>query len=385
MKNIFLVVAAMAGSYQGFAQTVPLAPAQTVPPIANYAALKVPAPMPALTVPLPMLMTVAVPLPAQTPDFTEDPTDYIGQEDQTLNKTFSKTFSADQSDKISVNNQFGSITIKTWDRKEAKAEVTITAYSSDNSEAQKLLDGVSIEAGKQGDQIAFKTQIASTRNNWGSGTRNGKKWRREVRVNYVVYVPASNALTLSQQYGNVTMPGFSGPVSAKVQYGNFSAEKLSNSSNYISVQYGNMNIEDLKNGTLKQQYGNGITLGTANDIKVNAQYSNVSIERLTGDATMSVQYNKVRIGQISEGSKTLNISAQYAGVDLGFNDAYKGKLDVQTSYGNFKYGSNVSARTDDEDDDRHVSFSKSYSGTIGGSGGSSQVIIKSSYGSINFR
>lgn len=363
MKNMLLILAMMLSGFQGHTQAVPVLPAQFA----------------AVAASLPSIHSgPSVPAMPKMPAYVQ-----AGSDEQGLSKTFTRTFPADQSDKIAVNNQFGSIIIKTWDRKEVKAEVNITAYSSDNDETRKLLDGVSIEASKQGDQISFRTKIASTKGNWGNGTRNGRKWRREVKVVYIVYVPATNALTLSQQYGNVEMPAFSGPVMAKVQYGNFNALKLNNSNNIISVQYGNMNIQELYKGTLKQQYGDGITLGTANDINLNAQYSNVTIDRLTGNATMSVQYNKVKVAQVTEGAKALRISAQYAGVDLGFSDRYNGNADVKTSYGSFKFGNNVSAKTIGDDDEGH-SFSKSYTGTIG-NGGSNQVHINSTYGSITFR
>jgi hypothetical protein len=363
MKSILIIVTALTAGLSACAQV------QALPTI-EYAVAAVP---PAISLPI-------MPL---TPELPEVPFYQQDNSEQGLSKTFSRTFPASQADKIAVNNQFGSITIKTWDRREVKADVNITAYSSDGDDTKELLDGVSIDASKQGDQISFKTRIASNDGNWGSGTRRGKKWRREVKVAYVVYVPSTNALTLLQQYGNVDMPAFAGPVVAKVQYGNFTAQKLNNSNNTINVQYGDMNIQELNNGTLKQQYGKGITLGSANNIKLNAQYSNVSIERLTGDAIMSVQYNKVHITEVTEGAKVLNISAQYAGVDLGFSNGYNGNLDVKTSYGEFKYGNGVSAKSDGEDD-RRISFTKYYKGTIG-RGGNNQVSINSSYGTINFR
>lgn len=304
--------------------------------------------------------------------------------DEGLTKNFSRTFPAAASDDISINNQFGSITVKTWDRKEVKADVTISAYSNNADEQRKLLDGTRILADKSGDQIAFKTEMSTNRNgNWGNGTRNGKKWRREVRVNYTLYVPATIAMNISQQYGNVEFGSFAGPVIAKVQYGDFNAQKLSNSNNTLNVQYGKMTVQDLNKANLKQQYGGGITLGTARDINVSAQYANVKIDRLLGDATMSVQYNKVNIGLVAESARVLTISAQYAGVDVGFSDSYKGKMDVRTSYGSFKFGAGVSAKMEGDDED-HGSFTKTYTGNIGG-GGSGQVRVNSSYGGVTFR
>ena len=370
MKNFLVTLAAIGLGTMAFAQKMPAVPqyAATIPAILPVAAIP---PMPEMP---PMPETRAL----------EDYTVNENWEDEGLTKTFSKTFAAGSSDKINVNNQFGSITIKTWDRKEVKADVTISAYSNNADEQQKLLDGTQVHADKSGDQISFRTEMNTNRNgNWGNGTRNGKKWRREVRVNYTLYVPVINALNISQQYGNVEIGSHAGPVNAKVQYGNFNAQKLSNGSNNLNVQYGKMTVQDFNKGNLKQQYGGGITLGTAKDINVSAQYSNVNIEKLTGEAILSVQYNKLRIGEVAESSKVLTINAQYGGVDVGFSDSYKGRMDVKTSYGGFKFGAGVSAKVEGNDDDR-ISFSKNYTGEIGG-GGNGQVSVKSAYGSVTFR
>jgi hypothetical protein len=251
-------------------------------------------------------------------------------------KTFSKTFAADQSDKINLSNQYGSIVIKTWDRREVKADVQITAYSNSDSDAQKLLDEVNIEATKSGDQIGFTTRIEDTRGNWGSGTRNGRKWRREVKVNYVVYMPASNPLNVSQQYGNVTMGDFSGAVNAKVQYGNFKAGNLSSASTNLSVQYGNTDVLQMNRATIKQQYGSGLTIGTVGTLNLSTQYAKTDIKTITGEAvikqqygdgltlgtvgqlTLNAQYTKVKIQSVKRNTNAIKI--QYGGLEIGSID-----------------------------------------------------------------
>jgi len=267
------------------------------------------------------------------------------EDDQTgRSKTFSKSFSADQSDKINLSNRFGSIVIKVWDRREVKADVQITAYSNNDSDAQKLLDEVNIDAAKSGDQINFSTKIEDNRGNWGSGTRNGRKWRREVRVNYVVYMPASNALNVSQQYGNVTMGDFSGPVNAKVQYGNFKAGNLSSASTNLSVQYGNTDVLQMNRATIKQQYGSGLTIGTVGTLNLSAQYAKTDIKTVTGEAvikqqygdgltlgtvgqlTLNAQYTKVRIQSVKRNTNAIRI--QYGGLEIGTID----NLDLSAQY-----------------------------------------------------
>ena len=260
-------------------------------------------------------------------------TSYQNDDANMRSKTFSKSFGLDQSDKISLSNQYGSIQIKVWDRREIQVDVDIKSYSNSDQDAQKLLDEVSIEASKSGDQISFKTKMDRENGNWGSGSRNGKKWRREVRINYVVNMPAANALTLSQNYGSVTMGDLSGALYAKVQYGNFNAQNLSNTNNYVSVQYGNCNIQSLNGAVIKQQYGSAVTIGTVNTLDLNAQYAGVKITTIKGNANIKQQYGSgVTIGSVDN----LNLNAQYANINVS---TIKGNANIDQQYNNLSIGS----------------------------------------------
>jgi hypothetical protein len=260
-------------------------------------------------------------------------TSYQNEDANMRSKTFSKGFAVDQSVKIVLSNLYGSIQIKVWDRKEIQVDVDIKAYGNTDQDAQKLLDEVSIEASKSGDQVSYRTRMDQEQRNWGSGSRNGKKWRREVRINYIVSMPAANALTLSQNYGSVTMGDLSGALYAKVQYGNFNAQNLSNTNNYVSVQYGNCNIQSLNGAVIKQQYGSAVTIGTVNTLDLNAQYAGVKITTIKGNANIKQQYGSgVTIGSVDN----LNLNAQYANINVS---TIKGNANIDQQYNNLSIGS----------------------------------------------
>ena len=371
----------------------------------------------------------------------------VQDDDAVRVKNISKSFPAGKTDKVVLNNQFGSMLIKVWDRREVKIDISVKAYSNNEREAEELIDQVNINADKNGDVISCKTTI-------GNGNRwSGRNRRREVKVNYVVYLPASNALDLSQQFGNVNIGDFSGPLNAKVQYGDFNAGSLSDASNYISVQYGKTNIQELNRATIKQQYGSGLTIGTAGTLDLNAQYANVSITAIRGDALIKQQYGSgLKIGSVNnldldvqyasvnvttiKGSATikqqynsltigtvgrLNLRSEYTGVNIG---TLRGDGDFKMSYNNFNISEvnpgcrNLVIDVDYVDvnlgfsdsfngdfsvqksyggfkygsnirvnalaeNDRHSS-TKNYSGKIG-NGGNARVQIKADYGAVVFK
>lgn len=335
-------------------------------------------------------------------------------------KTFSKSFAIDKSDKVNLSNQYGSITVKTWSKNEIKVDVDMKAFAKTAEEAQKLIDDLSIEATKAGDLVTFKTERGDRNGNWGSSVKNGKTiWRREIKVHYVVYMPANNSLTASQQYGNITIDDFTGPTSLKLQYGDLIAGNLSNTNNYVSIQYGKGTVKDMGGATIKHQYGSGITIASVGNLDVNAQYTAVKIGSVKGTATIKhqygggttigtasggsinvntqyapikianlnsnlisrAQYSKVMVDDIEAG-KDIDVDAQYTSVNLGFATNYTADFDVKTQYGGFSYGNNVTAKKDD--DGRNYSSNKNYTGQIG-KGGGAKVVVKTQYNSVTFK
>lgn len=243
-------------------------------------------------------------------------------------KSFSRTFAVDRSDKINLNNQFGSIVVKVWDRKEVKLDISIIASSSNVNEAQKLIDEVTVAVEKTGDLISGKTSIGRG-NRWSSG-RNKK---REVKINYVVYMPAINALTVTQQFGNVTLGDLSGALSANVQYGNLVAGNLSSLNNYVDVQYGKTNIAEANKIVIKQQYGSGLTLGNVGSLDIDAQYVGVNIGNVRGNAIIKQQYGS---GLTLASVNNLNLDIQYATANI---TAIKGTAVIDQQYNSLKIGS----------------------------------------------
>lgn len=381
-------------------------------------------------------------------DAIEKRTDEVSSslaDDEGLRRIISKTFPVDRNAKVNLSNQFGSILIKVWDRNEVKIDIDVIARGNSEKVAQRLLDEVNISLNKTGDLISSKTTI-DRNNGWGrSKTRN-------VKVQYVVYMPAINALTVFQEFGNINIGNFAGALSARVEYGNFVAGNLSGTNNYIYVQYGKSTITELNKGVVKHEYGAGVVLGTVGTLDLDAQYVNVNIGNIRGDAIVKQQYGEgftlggvnnldldiqyatanigtirgnatikqeynsikissvgkltinaeytgvtigtlrgdgnfnlsydhLRVNEVGSGCKLLNVDAEYVDINLGFAPGYSADFILNREYGSFKYGTNVRARVESDDED---SFTKRYLGRIGNGGGAS-IRIKNEYGSVVFK
>lgn len=258
-------------------------------------------------------------------------------DDAAKSKSFSKSFPLNSGEKVNLNNQYGTILIKNWDKREIKVDIDIRAYSNNDAEAQKLLDEVSIESEKRSDGVFFRTKINEGSRNWGSWIRNGKRGRKEVKISYVVYMPSNSALTLSQQYGNIDMADQSGPLSVKLQYGNFTAGNLSNVNNYINVQYGKTNVAEINKGIVKHQYGSGLIIGSASELNLDAQYVDVNVGTVRESAVIKQQYGSgLTLGTLSN----LVLDAQYTKVNI--QSIKRGNSTIKQQYGSLNIGSTAS-------------------------------------------
>nr|WP_121270065.1 hypothetical protein [Pedobacter schmidteae] len=343
----------------------------------------------------------------------------------------SKTFAVNASDKVILDNQYGTLNVKTWNKNEVKLDVMVVGGA--DLDERKLLEIVDVRAVKKEGAVVLETRLKR---------KNGNKFR----ITFQVYMPESNSLALSHQYGNVSIGDFTGAVVARIQYGNFIAGELKNSNNDLSISYGSTFVKNINNAKIAQEYGDGLTIGNvgslvlnaayaavkinaitekatiaqeygaglnigsvrqlvlnaayadvnigsikggakiahqysdlnidaANELNLTAQYSNVKIGRLNGDAKLNIQYNSLMINDITTACQDLNLDCGYVRTQLKFNNSYNGNLDAQTNYLSLKYGPRISARVEQNEQN------KRYTGKIG-SGGSSNVKLVASYGSV---
>jgi hypothetical protein len=262
-----------------------------------------------------------------TRSYSTSTTQQDQDDDPQRTKSFSKTYALGKGDKVNVSNIYGQIIVKTWDKSEVKLDADIRAFANSEAEAQKLIDNVIISSLKNDDEALFKAQMEDSNGNWGNGSRNGKRWRREVKIYMTLYLPANAALTATQQYGNLEIPDFSGPTALKVQYGKLVTGDLKNVNNFISAQYTSVDLKDVNKATIKQQYGSGLNIASIGDLNLTAQYATVRIGNIRGNANIKQQYGS---GLSISSVDNLDLDAQYASVKIG---TVRGDAGIKVQYG----------------------------------------------------
>jgi len=302
-------------------------------------------------------------------------------------KSYSKTYPIDGNDRIKLTNQYGKITVNTWDKHEVKVDVFIKAEAEDDAAAQRLIDGVHINDSKQGDEVSFRTSIDNNNgnNSWKFWDFGGKK-KHKLEIDYTVYMPSKTDLNVDQSYGAIVLPDLQGRVRISSSYGSVSAQSLSNPNNVIEGSYGSLNAGNINGAKLVFSYGS-VDIGECNTVKAELSYGSFKMDKLKGTADVDLSnVGGFRIGEITNSLKKVNINASYSSVALGLADNDNFDFDITTTYGGFNYNDDkvtVTSKTP-PDGATYYSNTKNYKGRFGKGNSNVQMNIHTSYGGVKF-
>ncbi|MDO3640362.1 hypothetical protein [Mucilaginibacter sp. L3T2-6] len=303
-------------------------------------------------------------------------------------KNYSKSYPLDANDKIRLSNQFGKISVNTWNRNEIKVDISIKAEAGSDADAQRLIDGVSISDGKSGDQVSFKTNITSEDDDngfWALFRSKGNK-RRKLSINYSVYMPSKTDLDVNSSYGSVDLPALDGKLRMNVSNGSTSVESLSNPANEINGSYGSLKIGSMNGGKLSFSYGS-VDMDEVNNLKADLDYGSFKLGKLKGSGDFDLSYEGgFKIDNVESSLKHLNINTSYSGASLGLSPNSNFDFDVTVSYGGFNYNDDKVDVTSKNppDGSRHIGTTRNYKGHVGKGNPDARVTINTSYGGVRF-
>jgi len=280
-------------------------------------------------------------------------TTHLLAKDSEKTKSYTKSYNVSSSDAITIDNRFGETRLETWANNEVKVDVQIKVVAGNDERAQSLMDDISVDDGKNGSGVYFKTNINSHNNN-GKG-------HTEMHIDYVVHLPANNPLTLNTQFGDTYLPDYNGPVTIENKFGSLKAGKLANVKDF-DVEFGKCDAESINNG------------------KIVIKYSTFTVSKLSGDIDARFEFSEASKLTIDNTIKSLNIYNNYSTVKITASKDLSARFDIDTHFGDFSNRTDFSIKDKNEDDDsRGPRFDYHYSGTAGS--GTVTIKVKANFGS----
>jgi len=249
---------------------------------------------------------------------------------------------------LRISNKFGEIKFKNDGGTEITIDVNVTVESSNESRADDILRKINVSINKNGKTVEAETTL--------DGNFNGNN---RFSIDYIVNVPASKNLWVSNKYGNVVVNQLNAKGEFDVQYGNISAVSLKGNDITIDLAYGKGNIESGNDMKIDISYSN-ISVGEIGNLTLESKYSSVDLDKAKNiraeskydkfdfDAAESVtavtKYTQIKIGKLS---KSFKIDNGYGGIKIESIDPMFESISITNSYGQISLGLNNASYTID--------------------------------------
>jgi hypothetical protein len=275
-------------------------------------------------------------------------------------KLINRSYSVTAEDKLQIDNQFGDVTINTWDQPKITVDIEIGARASSDEKAQDILEQIDVKEDKSDRLIAFKTKVGEIHTHGNSRHDDGGD-SRTFYIDYVIHMPAGNPLDIHNDFGHTEVPDFKGLVNLKSAYGSLTAGNLANVMN-IDVEFGKATIGNITNGKIVLQYDGNTRIGKiSGNVRIVSEYSN------------RIQIN------VSESLQELSVSESYSGIRMVVDKNLSANITIHTNFGEFHNESEFTIKEKREgDDEMGPHFDRDYNGTIGD--GKGQIKVKSEFG-----
>ncbi|MEJ8800944.1 hypothetical protein [Pontibacter sp. H249] len=291
--------------------------------------------------------------------------------DSEKRKTFDKTYKVSNSDALNIENKFGRVQVKTWAKNEIQVKVDMIARASSESKAQEILNNISVTDSRQGNIISVATKMEPMR---VSGNSN-----KSFEINYTIYMPENNALTVKNSFGDVNLAALKGKTDIYVKYGSLKTERLSNTENKVKLAYSSGTCGYINGGNVEVSYANLNVDGT-NGLSGYSKFSDLKIGSLRDELNLEVKFGTFKVDNISKNVRRISLDSGYTPISLRFEDNSAFNFDVNVSFADFKVDKSLINVTSLEKN--HTSAE--YKGRYGGASGKGSVSINSKYGDVKF-
>ncbi len=321
-------------------------------------------------------------------------------------KVIKRDFQVNPDASLAIRNKFGKVHINNWEKNEIALEVTITVSASGQESAARRFERISIDINGTAGQVTANTLIEE-----GKFSGKGK-----FSVDYLVHMPVSNRLDLSNKFGDIFINEIKGKTKIDLSYGNMEARKLDNSDNLLEISFGKARINWITGAVLTLRYSE-MSLDYAGSLRMNSKFSNldadkiialnmvqeggkldidksssveskskftdIQVGRIDQSLNLDIQYGNCDIDEIPPGFTMVNIRNRYGNVTVNLDDNARYSLDAEMSYCELDFPEKESKMTY-----RSITHTtRHYKGYVRSAdqSASSRVTVNSAYGNVRLK
>lgn len=314
-------------------------------------------------------------------------------------KEWKKDFAVNADAAFTLKSKFSDVNITTWDQNTISVVFLVEVEASNESKAQKILDGISVkEVAASASSVSLETVLKSEKMD-------------DVTITYTIKMPASIRVELDNDFGSSFLASLSAPAILDIDYGNLRTEKLEGKGNVVNLDFSNAEFDGLADAEVKMSYSNleidragkivlkssfsAIEIDRATSIEAKSSYdafeidqvanfalsgafSSAEIDEVSGSLSADFEYGSLEVDRMLASFTSVEIKASYSSVEIGFASDASYALNATVKAGELDGPSGIDSKVKIGSD--HMQ--QSLSGTVGKSPGARTVVIHLSQGSL---
>ena len=275
-------------------------------------------------------------------------------------KVIDHTYTISDNSEINLDNQFGDVNIKYWNKKEVKLNIIVKASSNSESKVMRILDAIEVIHNQSGDDVYVETKIAKN----SKLTKNNDYKENGFSITYTISMPSKNALNVKNSFGDIDLDDHIGELDVNLQFGGITAGDLKNVNNF-DLQFGDAEIKSIN----------------ADDISV--QFSSIDIDEVYGSVDISLGFCKKSTIRMGSNVDDVYIKVEHSNIDLVLPSDLSAEFSMSTSFGKLKNNSSYDLKDTTKKPKYGPSFDREYVGQSGS--GKNEFRVKSSFSTITIR
>ncbi|HAX94550.1 MAG TPA: hypothetical protein DCY25_11530 [Bacteroidales bacterium] len=262
----------------------------------------------------------------------------LGAQDESANKSFSKSITVGRETKLEVINRYGDINISTWDKDSAYITAEIEAYAPDRTRLDKLIAGINVSITGTGSLVraetVFERETTVLLESFKEFTGKLIDYESRVRINYFINIPDYVDIDIKNQFGDISAEDNTGTVSIDLSNGDFRANTL-NRVSALNLDFGDAVIGSVRSAKIITSFSK-IKIDRSDELDLSSTSSRFDLGK-AGIVEFESRKDKFFIGEVSTitgVSWFTDYSIEYlvtaADIDLKF-----GSFDIERINGRF--------------------------------------------------
>ena len=198
----------------------------------------------------------------------------------TAHRRIEKIMTLDRNDTVVLANQFGNVVISAWASSQIKVNAELVAGADTKVSAESCLGCMAVNATQQGRRIT----VCSARD-------KGDCSATQFQTDLTIVVPDAVVLTVENSYGDITITGVQGVVTATNRFGTTNVHGVRYAD--VTNAFGDVNLERVQGFVVRNRVGNVTAHDVTGPIRITNETGAIRLIRTVGPAQLENKFGEV--------------------------------------------------------------------------------------------